>query len=85
MHDEQTPEKNNPKKDKELRLRYLDKQARRVHSLRLFSMSVLAVVIVAGLCFMAAGIPGGRELVLGGSSCFVGHSIGGRLGSGNHR
>jgi hypothetical protein len=46
--------------------RYLDKQARRVHSERLFSMSVLAAVIVAGLCFMAAGIPGGWELVIGG-------------------
>ena len=83
MHVEQTPEGKNPKKDHEMRLRYLDRQARRVHGERVFSMSVFAAVIVAGLCFMAAGIPGGRELVIGGSSYLVGHSVGGRLGSRN--
>jgi hypothetical protein len=85
MRDEQTPEKRNPKKDEEMRLRYLEKQAGRVHGERLFSMSVLAAVIGAGLCFMAVGIPGGRELVIGGSSYFIGHSMGGRLGSGNRK
>jgi hypothetical protein len=83
MGDEQTPKKKN--QNVEVRLRYMDKQARRAHGERLFSMTVLAAVIVSGLCFMAAGIPGGRELVIGGSSYFVGHSMGGRLGSGNRK
>jgi hypothetical protein len=84
-YDELSPGTMVSKKDQEMRLQYLDKQARRVHSERLFSMSVFSAVIVAGLCFMAAGIPGGRELVIGGSSYLVGHSIGGRHGYGNHK
>jgi hypothetical protein len=56
----------------QVRLRY-------VHREKLFTMYVLAVVVVVGLCFMAAGVPGGRELVLGGTSYFAGQKVGGRV------
>jgi hypothetical protein len=64
----------NESRGAELRLHYTDLQARRAHGEKVFTMCVLAGVIATGLCFMAAGIQGGKELVIGGVSYFAGHS-----------
>ena len=42
-----------------------------------FTFSVIAGVTGVGLWFMGTGISGGLELVIGGTSFFAGHHLGG--------
>jgi hypothetical protein len=54
-------------------------QNRRAHVEAMFRMGVPAIIVLAGLCFMATGIPGGKELVVGAAAYFAG----GRLPAGH--
>lgn len=62
--------KKNRTTPQQVRLRY-------VHGETLFTMSVIAAVVGVGLFFMSTGVAGGLELVIGGTSYFAGHRLGG--------